>query len=216
LQARDELRRENRIPAGREEVVVDCHFLHVEDLPPELDEPALEGCPGLRAHRFPGRLWALDPEQLRHAEPLHLPGRAGRDFSGDRYDPRHLEVGQPPGNELLELVLGGGEALPRDDGGADLLAQPRVRDGEHDSLGHRGVGEQRVLDLGRRDLLSAPVDDLLAPPAEKEVTVAVEEALVAGAKPAVDEGALVRSRRAHVAAEDALAPDRHLAVRARR
>ena len=57
----------------------------------------------------------------------------------------------------------------------------RERGGRH----HIRVCEERLLDLARRDLLAAPVDDLLGPAGEREVSVVVEMAEVSGAEPPV-------------------------------
>jgi hypothetical protein len=64
------------------------------------------------------------------------------------------------------------------------------------------VGHERVVDLSGRDLLAAAVDLLLEPAGDAEVAVVVDGSEVAGAEPAVDERALVGSRRRRVAAED--------------
>ena len=47
--------------------------------------------------------------------------------------------------------------------------------------------EQHLVDLARRDLLAAAVDQLLEAPDQRQIAVGVEKALVAGAEPAVGE-----------------------------
>jgi hypothetical protein len=50
------------------------------------------------------------------------------------------------------------------------------------------VIHQRLVDLARRDLFAAAVDDLLQPTADGQITLGIEEADVSGAKPAVAKG----------------------------
>ena len=45
--------------------------------------------------------------------------------------------------------------------------------------------EQHLVDLARRDLLAAAIDQLLDPPDQREVALGVEKALIAGPEPAV-------------------------------
>src|SRR2546429_3022908 len=65
------------------------------------------------------------------------------------------------------------------------------------------MGSQRVLDLGRRDVLAAPSNHLLVATGQKDVAVTIDRAGVAGAQPAVaqrlpgDLGGLPVSRRDH-------------------
>jgi hypothetical protein len=73
------------------------------------------------------------------------------------------------------------------------------------------VAQERVVDLERRDLLPAPVDDLLQPAPQCEIALVVQRPLVAGAEPAVREGGIVRLRVRLVAREDVRAADGHLA-----
>ena len=72
-------------------------------------------------------------------------------------------------------------------------------DGEGDNLGDGWVVEQDLVDLARRDLLAAAVDDLFEATCEAEVALVVLRALVAGANPAVGEGVAVGFRIAQVA-----------------
>ncbi len=73
---------------------------------------------------------------------------------------------------------------------------------EDDCVGNGLVPEQHLLHLPRRDLLAAAVDDLLEAPAQEEVPVVVEIALVSRAKPPVAERLPVRVRVSLVACED--------------
>ena len=62
------------------------------------------------------------------------------------------------------------------DDDAHLLAVLLVRHRVGRRLGDRGMGEQHVLDLVGRDLLSGPVDQLLHPAHQREVAVGTEPA----------------------------------------
>ena len=62
-----------------------------------------------------------------------------------------------------------------------------VRHAEGDRLGHLGMREQHLVDLARRDLLAAAIDHLLQASGQREIAVLVEDALIAGPEPAIDE-----------------------------
>ena len=63
-----------------------------------------------------------------------------------------------------------------------------MRHGEGDDLRHRRMIHQHLVDLERRDLLAAAIDDLLQPAGDAQIAVLVEHALVAGVEPAMGEG----------------------------
>src|SRR5882672_3235896 len=75
------------------------------------------------------------------------------------------------------------------DRGADIFAEPRMRQGEGRRLTDRGMAEQRLLDVVRRDLLAAAIDDLLGAADDPQEAVIVDGAKVAGGQPAVLEAA---------------------------
>ena len=60
-----------------------------------------------------------------------------------------------------------------------------MRHGEGDRLGDGRVRQQDLVDLARRDLLAAAVDDLLETAGQVHVALVILVALVAGAEPAV-------------------------------
>ena len=67
-----------------------------------------------------------------------------------------------------------------------------MRHRERHALLDGGVIHQHDVDLDRRDLLAPAVDQLLEPAGQPQISVALEEALIAGSEPIVDERALVR------------------------
>jgi hypothetical protein len=64
---------------------------------------------------------------------------------------------------------------------------------------------QRFIDLARRDFLAAAIDDLLQPPGEREIAVGVDDALIAGAEPAIDERLRIGLRIVLVSSGDVVA-----------
>ena len=68
---------------------------------------------------------------------------------------------------------------------ARVLAEPLVGRGDHRDLGDLRERGDRLLDLGRRDVLAAADDHVLHPVGDREEAVGVEHAHVAGAVPAV-------------------------------
>jgi hypothetical protein len=101
------------------------------------------------------------------------------------------------------LQLGGSNIglRARHDNGRNLLTEAGMRKTERGGFRNIGMPQQHLIDLERRDLLAASIDLLLEPPGEHEISVGIESALVAGAKPAVDErlgiGCAVRLVPAH-------------------
>src|SRR5581483_1898346 len=65
-----------------------------------------------------------------------------------------------------------------------LLADDGIGAAHHDGGGHPPVVEQHRFDLGRVELLAAPVDDVVGPAGQVQVAVGVEAADVAGRQPA--------------------------------
>src|SRR5216683_1234710 len=109
---------------------------------------------------------------------LDLAGRRARDRLDEVQPLGHLEVGQ-------QLLLSRGRG--QDDSRRDLLAPRWMRDSKGDGLLHRRVALEHLVDLARRDLFTAAVDELFDAADETQVAGAVKRALVAGAKPPVHE-----------------------------
>src|SRR5205807_8673115 len=124
---------------------------------------------------------------------LRLAGRGAR-YLGHDVDPgRHLERGQPLAAVVDQIP---GLRVPvQGHRGRDQLPVLVVRDPEADRITYRWMGHQRLLDLGRRDVLAAPYDHLLDPPGQGPVAalqhpaVAVAE-LAAGERLGVGRGAV--------------------------
>ena len=130
-------------------------------------------------------------EPLRQADALRLAGGAlGQRV--EEHDPaRALEIRQLADDELGQHPLVDAAVRAQHDGCADILAQPRVGQGEDDRLRDRWMLQQHVLDFARPDLFAAAIDDLLGAAGDEQVAVVVEVAAVAGAEPTIGEGALI-------------------------
>jgi hypothetical protein len=103
------------------------------------------------------------------------------------------------------------DAVAQHHRGRNLLAEARMRCCESDRLRYRRMPQQRVLDLARRDLLTAAVDQLPESTRQVDVTVVVDAPLVAGAEPAVRECRCVAVRIRLVARGHGVAADYQLA-----
>src|SRR5712691_9531308 len=86
------------------------------------------------------------------------------------------------GHDLLWLHV---HAHLRDDDGFDRLAPPVVRHADDRDVGDGRMVGQRILDLGRVDVLAARDDHVLHPVGEEEIAVLVEKAGVARPEPPV-------------------------------
>ena len=97
----------------------------------------------------------------------------------------HLERREQGGRRLADRreigVVG-----PRDgDERLDLLLGELGRNADHRSLGHVGVGAERLLDLGGRNVLATAADDLLLAPHERVRPVRVPVHEIARPQPPV-------------------------------
>ena len=117
-----------------------------------------------------------------------------------------------------QLLLGvGHDLLRRDrlagleaDHGHDLLAQPAVGLADHRGLGHRGVGEEHLLDLAGVHVEAAADDHVLLAIDDEEVAVGVAVAEVAGVEPPALHGLGGRVGAAVVALHHVVATDHDL------
>ena len=85
--------------------------------------------------------------------------------------------------QLFSQLRTGEVAFGHDDG-HHFLAEVGVRNAEHDGLVHAGNRHQRALDGGRRDVLAAADDHVLAAPGDPQVALVVQAAEIAGVQPA--------------------------------
>src|SRR5207344_3372456 len=105
----------------------------------------------------------------------------------------------------------------KDDRGADIFAEPRMRHGEGRRLAHRGMAEQRLLDVVGRYLLAAAIDDLLGTTDDPQEAAPVDGAEVAGRQPTILEATGDAVDVAEkVAGHDARSAQHHLAGLSRR
>ena len=98
--------------------------------------------------------------------------------------------------------------------GDDLLPESWVRDAERSGLVHARQRPNREVDLDRRDLFPAAVDDLFDAPRKMDISVLVDVSQVAGAEPIAHERLSRELWIVEIAAKDERATDHDLAFRA--
>src|SRR5262249_24758068 len=98
----------------------------------------------------------------------------------------------------------------------DLFSVLGMRNAEAHRFGHSGVGKQDLVDLTRRNLFTAAVDQFFQATNQGEIAIDIEDALVAGTKPAVGKGGGIGLRVIVIAAGDVWPLDDNLALRASR
>jgi hypothetical protein len=82
-----------------------------------------------------------------------------------------------------DVLLRRPRALAQDDDRLDRLAPALVGHGDHRAIGDRGMSEQRVLNLGRIDVLGAGDDHVLDPVDDVDIAVGVHPASISGVHP---------------------------------
>src|SRR5262249_35931090 len=135
---------------------------------------------------------ALLREGARDDAALDLAGRGARNRLRDVNLLRPLELREAILAVRDEVSLA--DRRLDDDRGGHFLAPRLVRHAEADGLGDRRVRQQHFVDLARRNLFAAPIDQLLDARDERQVALRVEEPLIARAEPAVGERLRVRFR----------------------
>ena len=93
-----------------------------------------------------------------------------------------------------QLALGHRAVRPTNDAGLDAFAPGGVGHADHRAVGHAGMLHQRVLDLGRIDVLATRDDHVLDAVVDVEVA-ALQVTTVAAAEPAAARVATVREHR---------------------
>src|SRR5262249_23549228 len=117
-------------------------------------------------------------------------------------------LGKLVARELLALEIDGdlaqGERLPfaGNHHGAAALHEPRVGHGHDGHAGDLGMRVEEVLHLDHGDVLAAADDDVLAPPRDGDVAVAVQGGAIARLEPAVPRVAVGGELRALVVADE--------------
>ena len=105
---------------------------------------------------------------------------------------------------------------PQHDGRRDVFAQGGVRDGKGYGFRDCRMFEQRFVDFPRSYFLPTAIDHFPHTARQKQVSVLIEKALVAGLEPIARKRRLCRDRIAVVAWHDARAADGNLASLATR
>src|SRR5690606_23200254 len=137
--------------------------------------------------KFWSRLHFLQPENAGQADALDFARSPFGDIVQNYEFPRYLERGQLAGGEFLKLAERQFLAFDKHNGRRHLLTQSLVRHAKSDDLPDRRMLDQHIIDFQRRNLLAAAIDDLLYPCRNLQIAFLVQEALVPGAEPSVDE-----------------------------
>ncbi len=178
---RGELRRAQGVGAELEEIVVHTDVRDAKHVGSERDQAGLER----RPRGGPRRGSTGGAQRVRERAALDLAGGPGGKGVEDVDGPRHLEGGEPLGHEAPQLLGAHAPAAPEDHRGGHVLAQRGMRHAERRGLRDRGMLGEGLVHLARRDLLAAPVDQLLEAPGDEHVAVGVAEPEVARAEPAI-------------------------------
>src|SRR5579871_1100705 len=101
-------------------------------------------------------------------------------------------LGLEPRTRLDECERGRTVGVAHD--GAHPFTGPPVGQADDRHVGHRGVGEQEVLDLLGGDVLAVADDDVLEPSGDAHEPLVVDHAEVAGPEPPVGDGGRVQGR----------------------
>src|ERR1700722_8093279 len=85
-------------------------------------------------------------------------------------------------------------------------------DSKRGRLGDSGMAREHVIDLGRRNLFTAAIDQIIFAAANREKTFLINAADVSGFKPTIDKSRGVEFRRIEVTRDDSGSPDENLAL----
>src|SRR5262245_26719858 len=89
----------------------------------------------------------------------------------------------------------------QNDGSGDTLTVDPIRDTETARFRDGRMTQQSLINFARRDLLSTAIDQLFDPANQSQVTILIQDSLIAGAKPAIRKRFRVRLRITLIAAE---------------
>ena len=144
---------------------------------------------------------------------------AASDFLQRSTHPDKLARGQNAVREILRLIELGyfrntTYLCTEDPSIADIACYEEVAQLKWANLFNLRVGQDRRVDLRRRDLLAAAVDHLLNAAGQGQVPVFVNRPFITGVEPAVNEGRLIGAVVVLVAGEYLVAPGDDLTQRA--
>ncbi len=149
-------------------------------------------------------------KQNRETSSLHLSGGPLRDFRHDEQSSGYFEGGQTLGCKPEDLIHAELRSLEHHRGG-DILAKHGMRNPEGCGIFDIGMAAQHLVDLQRRDFLATTIYDFLNAAGQKQITVAVQIALISGPVPIVEESIHVVAGIRFITAEDAGSPHHDLA-----
>src|ERR1700693_3804772 len=122
-------------------------------------------------------------KRLGHYAALYLAGCRTRNRLGDVNSFGALELRQTLFAERQNFRFVG--RVLQDHCSSHFLTPGRMRDSETDSLRNCWMAQQNFVDLSRPDLFTAAIDEFLETAGQTEITVLIQETLIARAKPSV-------------------------------
>ena len=96
---------------------------------------------------------------------------------------RHLERGKASGAEIAQLAFRRNQSIAQYHCCGDFFAELAVRHRKSHRLSHGRMVHQHLIDLEWRDLLTTAIDQFLEPIRKTQITLVIDDALVAGAEP---------------------------------
>src|SRR5207244_12701791 len=119
--------------------------------------------------------------------------------------PGKLEIRQPNRSKVAEHPLVDGGPLSNHDGGSDILAQAGIRYREGHRVGHGRMLHQNFVDLARRNLCAATIDDLLRAAPDEDIAFRIDQPQISGSEPAIAKAFRIGLWAVRVAGRDTLA-----------
>src|SRR6185437_11926706 len=144
-----------------------------EHVGPDRCEHLLDRVPRGDVHApRPTRLYHLDSQSRREPDALRLSRRALGNRFEKYYSARAFVCCKSRRDKIAQRALRNRARSSQNNRGCDFLAQCRMLQCEGQRLRHRWMIQQYLIDLDRRDLLAATVDQLLEPSMQEEIAVA--------------------------------------------
>ena len=84
--------------------------------------------------------------------------------------------------ELLQCEVA---VIGEDDHRAHSLAGPRIREANNGDVGDAVMSDEHLLNLGRRDVLGVPDDEVLDPTGDADIAIPVDKPEITGAEPSI-------------------------------
>src|SRR5712691_6664429 len=180
--AADQSHRHQRIAVKFKEIVGNADARNAQNLGKQRAQHLLLRSTCIAPQRF-GLLawWRMEPgEHLRSFCTQWLTRRSARNLVPSDDADRDFELREPVTQKIAKRRFIKTRFRPQHYGGRDDLVESRMRDREADTIPDIIMRQQRPFDFRRRHFLPAPIDDVADPAANREMTVLVQAAKIAG------------------------------------